>query len=581
MFSFAWHYSILPRLARTIFIIFRFRRKTLMTTAAPAAIHPDNQVPELADYNLYTSDPVLRAAVQHYGAGWHDAELVRQGMEYGSSEALRMAEDAERYPPELHTHSPTGQRIDVVKFHPAWHQAMTLARRHGITNLPYVDTRTSAWAAYGATLHMHSQIEPGSTCPSTMTKASIPLLQRNAPLFAALWPQLRDTTHDARDIPLAGKRSMTVGMGMTEKQGGSDVRTNTTRAVPVGNGPWGTEYAITGHKWFFSAPMCDAHLVLAKTDNGGPSCFYMPRWQPDGSKNPVHIQRMKDKVGNRSNSGAEVEFQDAWGVLLGEEGRGIRTIIEMATYTRLDNALASAGFIRRAFVQALHYARGRSAFGKLLVEQPIMTELLGDMALESQAATLMAMDLSVRFSADAGALDAAWRRVITPAAKFWICKRAVGMAAEAMEVFGGNGYVETGAMGRLFRDAPVNSIWEGAGNVMCLDVLRAVSRNPEDVQQVLDALQATAAGEPVLRAQIEQLRQTFQRPAHEWECQARRITQRLALCVQAALMLQHASSAAAAAFIASRFDGDWGPVVGISAGCGNARVLLDENWGRC
>jgi len=549
-----------------------------MTTAAPAAIHPDNQVPELANYNLYTSDPVLRAAVARSGAAWHDAELVRQGAEYGSVDALRMAEDADRYPPELQTHSPSGQRIDVVKFHPAWHQAMTLARRHGMTNLPYVDTRSSAWAAYGATLHMHSQIEPGSTCPSTMTKASIPVLQRNAPLFAALWPKLADTVHDARDTPLEHKRSMTVGMGMTEKQGGSDVRTNTTRATPVGNGPWGTEYAITGHKWFFSAPMCDAHLVLAKTDNGGPSCFYMPRWKPDGSKNPIHIQRLKDKVGNRSNSGTEVEFQDAWGVLLGEEGRGIRTIIEMATYTRLDNALASAGFIRRAFVQALHYARERSAFGQLLVQQPIMTELLGDMALESQAATLMAMDLSMRFANDSNELDMAWRRLITPAAKFWICKRAVGITAEAMEVFGGNGYVETGPMGRLFRDAPVNSIWEGAGNVMCLDVLRAVSRNPADVQLVLDYLCDVAVAEPILYAEVEKLRQNLQRPPDELERQARRITQHLALCVQAVLMLQYASSTAAGAFIASRFDTDWGPVLGISAGCDDVAGLLDENW---
>jgi len=549
-----------------------------MITKPSAAIYPDNQVPELVDYNLYTSDPVLRAAVQRHSAGWHDDELARQGAEYGSAEALRMAEDADRYSPELHTHSPTGQRIDVVKFHPAWHQAMTLARRHGMTNLPYVDTRASAWAAYGATLYMHSQIEPGSTCPSTMTKASIPVLQRNTTLFAALWPQLLDSTHDARDMPLASKRSMTVGMGMTEKQGGSDVRTNTTRAVPIGNGPWGTEYAITGHKWFFSAPMCDAHLVLAQTDAAGPSCFYMPRWQPDGSKNPVHIQRLKDKVGNRSNSGTEVEFHGAWGVLLGEEGRGIRTIIEMATYTRLDNALASAGFIRRAFAQALHYARGRSAFGRLLVDQAAMTELLGDMALESQAATLMAMDLSMRFAADAHELDNAWRRLITPTAKFWICKRAVGITAEAMEVFGGNGYVETGAMGRLFRDAPVNSIWEGAGNVMCLDVLRVVARNPVDVQQVLDYLRDVAASEPVLRSEIEKLRQTLQGPSEALERQARRITQRLALCVQAALMLQYASSTAAGAFIASRFDVDWGPVVGISAGCGEVARLLEENW---
>ncbi|KKW68668.1 acyl-CoA dehydrogenase [Lampropedia cohaerens] len=539
--------------------------------------HPDNQVPELADYNVYTSDPVLTAAIQRYGADWRTAELERQGAEYGSTAALRMAEDAEHYAPELHTHSPTGTRIDFVKFHPAWHEAMAMARRNGITNLPYVDQRPAAWVAYGATLYMHSQIESGSTCPSTMTKASIPVLQRNAALSEKLWPKLADTTHDPQDIPVQDKPSMTVGMGMTEKQGGSDVRSNTTRAEPTGQGPWGEEFAITGHKWFFSAPMCDAHLVLAKTPERGASCFYVPRWRPDGSKNPIHIQRLKDKVGNRSNSSSEVELHGAWGVLLGEEGRGIPTIIEMATYTRLDNVLSSAGMIRRAFVQALHYARNRVAFGKRLIEQPLMAELLGDMALESQAATLLAMDLASRFGSDTP-LDQAWRRLLTPAAKFWVCKRAVAITAEAMEVFGGNGYVETGPMGRLFREAPVNSIWEGSGNVMCLDVLRAASRNPQDVQQVLAHLLDVAADEPRLRRQLQRLVDTFQRPPAELEPLARRITQQLALCVQAALLLQHGSASATSAFIASRFDADWGPVVGVTAGTQQVQALLQENW---
>lgn len=542
-----------------------------------SAQHPNNQVPELADYNVYTSDPTLRAAIARAGAGWRDAELVRQGQEYGSEAALRMADDAERYQPELHTHSASGERIDAVKFHPAWHEAMRIARHNGMTNLPYAQAQPAVWAAYGATLYMHSQIEPGSTCPSTMTKASIPVLQRNAALYDALWPKLADTVHDPRDIPVSTKRSMTLGMGMTEKQGGSDVRTNLTRAVPAGHGAWGEEFLITGHKWFLSAPMCDAHLVLAKTEDRGSSCFYVPRWRPDGSKNPIHIQRLKDKVGNRSNSSSEVEFHGAWGVLLGEEGRGIPTIIEMATYTRLDNVLASAGFIRRAFAQALHYATHRHAFGKALVEQPAMTELLGDMALENQAATLLAFELAQRFGGSTP-LDLAWRRLVTPMAKFWNCKRAVAVTAEAMEVFGGNGYVETGPMGRLFREAPVNSIWEGSGNVMCLDVLRAVSRNPDDVQLVLDHLTDIAAGEPRVRAQLQQVRAAFQRPSAELEREARRITQKLALCVQAGLMLQHASPRASAAFIGSRFDADWGPVVGVSAGTEDVAALLRESW---
>lgn len=538
----------------------------------------DNQVPELVAYNLYSNDPVLRAAVLRAGAGWRDAELLRQGAEYGSEASLRMAEDAEQYTPELHTHSPAGERIDFVKFHPAWHEAMRIARHNGMTNLPFVhQSQPGVWAAYGATLYMHAQIESGSTCPSTMTKASIPVLQRNKALFEALWPKLLDTRHDPRDIPIEHKHSMTLGMGMTEKQGGSDVRTNTTAAVPVGQGPWGEEFEITGHKWFFSAPMCDAHLVLAKTAERGTSCFYVPRWRPDGSKNAIHIQRLKDKVGNRSNSSSEVEFDKAWGVLLGEEGRGIPTIIEMATFTRLDNALSSAGFIRRAFAEALHYARHRVAFGKPLVQQPLMAELLADMALESQAATLLALDLAARFDSQS-AIDVAWRRMLTPVAKFWNCKRAVAITAEAMEVFGGNGYVETGPMGRLFREAPVNSIWEGSGNVMCLDVLRAVSRNPDDLFLLLGYLQEHAADEPILQAQLQQLRAVFARPPAELEVQARRITQQLALCVQAVLMLQHASAQAAQAFINSRFAAGWGVVVGAQSGSTDAAQLLQEVW---
>lgn len=540
-------------------------------------IHPHNQVPELKDYNLYASDPVLRRAVARGGAQWREAELLRQGAEYGAEATLRAAEDAEHFKPELYTHSPTGERIDQVRFHPAWHQMMGMARRNGIANLPFVDARQSAWPAYGASLYMHSQIESGSTCPTTMTKASIALLRLNPRLDALTGPLLAATEYDARDIPLAGKRSITVGMGMTERQGGSDVRTNTTRAEFHGSGPWGEEYRITGHKWFFSAPMCDGHLVLAKTEERGPTCFFVPRWRPDGSKNAIYIQRLKDKVGNRSNSSSEVEFHEAWGVLIGQEGRGISTIIEMATYTRLDCALSSAGFMRQGFVQALHYARNRHAFGLPLAEQPVMTALLADMALESEAATWLAMDLAARFGSD-DALDQAWRRIVTPAAKFWNCKRAVGFTGEAMEVFGGNGYVETGPMGRLFREAPVNSIWEGSGNVMCLDVLRAIARNPGDAHLLLDHLQDTATQEPRLAEQVRKLRTAVMQPPQALEREARRFTQRLALTVQASLMLRHADGAAASAFIASRFDPDWGPVAGVACGTEDPAALLRAAW---
>ncbi len=540
-------------------------------------IHPDNQAPELKDYNVYTSDPVLRRSVERGGAQWRDAELVRQGAEYGTEATLRAAEDANRFEPELLTHSPTGERIDQVRFHPAWHTMMSVARRNGIANLPFVDDRPSAWSAYAASLYMHSQIESGSTCPTTMTKACIPLMRLNAPLYAATAPLLASLEHDARDSPLMQKRSMSVGMGMTEKQGGSDLRSNATRAVAAGDGAWGPEYLLTGHKWFFSAPMCDGHLVLARTDERGSTCFFVPRWRPDGGKNAVHIQRLKDKVGNRSNSSSEVEFKDAWGVRVGEEGRGIATIIEMATFTRLDCALSSAGFIRQAFAQALHYTRNRHAFGKALVDQPLMTELLADMALESEAATLLAMDLASRFGS-ANALDAAWRRVMTPVAKFWNCKRAVTIAAEAMEVFGGNGYVETRPMGRLFREAPVNSIWEGSGNVMCLDLLRAISRNPDDAQLVFDSLRDVATQAPAVLTQLDRLRDAAAQSPDALEREARRFTQRLALVSQACLMLRHASGEASAAFIGSRFDPEWGPVIGVSSGTTNPAALLRAAW---
>ncbi len=540
-------------------------------------IHLDNQAPELKDYNVYTSDPVLRRAVERGGAQWRDDELVRQGAEYGAEATLRAAEDANHFEPELHTHSPRGERIDQVKFHPAWHAMMSIARRNGIANLPFVDARPSAWSAYAASLYMHSQIESGSTCPTTMTKACIPLMRLNAPLSAVTAPLLASLEHDPRDVPLTHKGSMTVGMGMTEKQGGSDLRTNTTRAVPAGEGAWGPEYLLTGHKWFFSAPMCDGHLVLARTDEEGPTCFFVPRWRLDGIRSPVQIQRLKDKVGNRSNSSSEVEFKDAWGVLVGERGRGISTLIEMATFTRLDCALSSAGFIRQAFAQALHYTRNRYAFGKALVDQPLMTELLADMALESEAATLLAMDLAARFGS-AGAADTAWRRVMTPVAKFWNCKRAVALTGEAMEVFGGNGYVETGPMGRLFREAPVNSIWEGSGNVMCLDVVRTISRTPGDVHLVLDQLQEVAAQAPVVLSQVSRLRDAIARPPEQLEREARRFTQRLALVSQACLMLRHASPDASAAFIGSRFDPDWGPVAGVTSGTSHPAALLRDAW---
>ncbi|MCY0855322.1 acyl-CoA dehydrogenase family protein [Cupriavidus sp. D39] len=547
-------------------------------TQATHATHViTNQVPELKDYNLYTSDPAIRRAVARAGAGWNEAELKRQGAVLGAEQTIRHAEDANRYHPELHTHSRIGERIDQVRFHPGWHEMMAIARRSGLANLPFADTRPSAWASYAASLYMHSQIESGSLCPTNMTQACIPVLRKEPGLFAQFGDKLLTQAYDPRDIPIEQKGSINVGMGMTEKQGGSDVRANTTRAVASRGEGRGAEYVITGHKWFFSSPMSDAHLVLANTDAGS-SCFFVPRWRPDGSKNPIEIQRLKDKVGNRSNSSSEVEFRDAWGIMVGEEGRGIPTILEMATYSRLNCSLSSAGFLRQALVQALHYARHRSAFGKPLIRQPLMIRLLADMALEAEAAMLLAMDLATAFEATDDPARLAWRRILTPASKFWICKRAVEMTGEAMEVFGGNGYVEDGPMGRLFREVPVNSIWEGSGNVMCLDVLRAIGRNPDDYLRVLDQMSTVGAGEPRIQASVAALRAALRLPEDEQQAEARRTTTRLVLTAQACLMLQHGEPATAQAFLASRFDPEWGAVMGISAGGGDAARILEMAW---
>ncbi|KMN33142.1 acyl-CoA dehydrogenase [Chromobacterium sp. LK1] len=520
-----------------------------------------NQYEELADYSLYDSDPALREALRRADAGWAEAGLRAYGERLGRADSFELAEQANRHAPELRAFDRRGRRIDQVDSHPAWHQFLALYREQGLVSMPFDSQRPGRWTAAMAGLYLHGQVEAGSLCPATMTQAAIPLLQREPALWAQLGDKLFSRVHDSRDLPLERKTSAWIGMGMTEKQGGSDVRANTTQATPLGAGGRGGEYLLRGHKWFWSAPMCDAHLVVAKTADGAPCCFYLPRWRPDGERNAVRIQRLKDKVGNRSNAGCEVEFQDAWGVLIGEEGRGIPTIIEMAGYTRLNCVIGSAALLRQGVVQALAYARRRMAFGRRLAEQPLMRAVLADLALESEAALLLAARLSEAFEREDEPAQLAWKRIITPAAKFWVCKRAVELSGEAMEVFGGNGYVD-GPMARLYREAPLNSIWEGSGNVMCLDLIRALQREPEAWQALLADLTALSGGEPVLIAALAQLRQLAARPA-ELEPLGRRFAQLLALTAQACLLARHAPEAVAQGFIASRLDdGQWGRVAG-------------------
>jgi len=527
-----------------------------------------NQVDELTDVNLLAADPALAEALQRAGADWALPGLTDYAGTLGAADTWRLAEEANRHTPALHSFDARGRRIDAVEFHPSWHALMQLYRGQGLIAQPFTETRPGRWAAWAAGFYLHGQVEQGTLCPATMTTASIPVLQREPGLWAQLQGQLYSSEYDARDVPLAQKKSIWLGMGMTEKQGGSDVRANTTVATPIGAGGRGGEYLLRGHKWFFSAPMCDAHLVVARTGEGGPfACFFVPRWRPDGTKNAVNVQRLKEKVGNRSNSSSEVEFHDAWGLLMGEEGRGIPTIIEMATYTRLNCVLGSAAILRQAVVQAIAYTRQREAFGKRLHDQPLMRAVLADLALESEAATVLAMRLAQAFEHDLDHGDSpaerAWKRVMTPAAKFWVCKRGVELTGETMEVFGGNGYVDTSVVARLFREAPVNSIWEGSGNVMCLDVLRAFAREPEAVQALLAELAPAAQGEPRIAAALRELQTLFASPPDQLEALGRLLVQRLVLVAQACLLRQHASTAVADAFIATRLgDAGAGRVVG-------------------
>lgn len=522
-----------------------------------------NQFDALTGYNLFTTDAALQQAVTAAGADWALPALSDFGADVGSAQTFQHADDANRILPVLHSFDARGRRIDQVEFHPSWHALMAGFRQGGWVAQAFADARPGRWVANIAGMYLHSQVESGSMCPATMTWASIPLLQREPALWAQLGDKLLSPTYDPRDVPLAQKTAIYIGMGMTEKQGGSDVRANTTTATPIGAEGRGQPYLIRGHKWFFSAPMCDAHLVVARTADGGPSCFFVPRWRPDGTKNPVQIQRLKNKLGNKSNSSSEVEFLDAWGVLMGEEGRGIPTIIEMANYTRLSCVMSSASFIRQALVQALAYTRQRKAFGKVLAEQPLMRAVLADLAIESEAALALTMRLAHAFEHPTDPVAQAWKRIVTPAAKFWVCKRAVELTGEAMETFGGNGYVEDGPMARLYREAPVNSIWEGSGNVMCLDVMRAVARDPEAALALIAQAEAAAPDDAPVAAAAQVLRDMLRAVPDQLEGQGRLFCQRLVLLLQAGLLRQTTPAVVADAFIRTRFGTPgWGGVVG-------------------
>jgi putative acyl-CoA dehydrogenase len=515
-----------------------------------------NQVPPLAGHDV-ADDPALLDGLAREGAGWAAAEVHDLGRLAGTAQAQEQGRLANEYPPVLRTHDRYGHRVDEVEYHPAWHELMTTAISHGLHAAPWAAGRPGAHVARAAKFYVW-RVDAGHGCPISMTYAAVPALRHAPELAAAYEPLLTAGTYDFGLRPPLGKRGLLAGMSMTEKQGGSDVRANTTRAAPQ---PDGT-YLLTGHKWFTSAPMCDVFLVLAQAP-GGLTCFLLPRVRPDGSRNAMRLQRLKDKLGNRSNASAEVEYDGALAWRVGDEGRGVRTIIEMVNMTRLDCVIGGASGMRHGLVQAVHHATHRQAFGRYLADQPLMRNVLADLAVESEAATAVmtrlagATDRAVR----GDAAETAFRRLGLAVSKYWVCKRAPAHAAEALECLGGNGYVEESGLPRLFRESPLNSIWEGSGNVAALDVLRAIAREPQTVEAFFAELDAAAGADARLDEAVRSARGLVT-DAATGELRARLVVERLALVLQGALLVRHGHPAVADAFCASRLGGDWGRAFG-------------------
>ena len=531
-----------------------------------------NQPPPFENRNLYLSDRALQHAAAREGAAWAHARLSAWGERLGAAATLALAARANRFAPELRTHDRFGERLDEVAFDPAWHDLMALAMREGEHCTPWIEPRPGAQVARAAAYLLHAEVENGTQCPITMTYAAIPVLRRYAdawPPLAALWlPRMLAREYDPRSLPVGGKASALVGMGMTERQGGSDVRANLTRAEPGADG----SYRVTGHKWFFSAPMCDAHLVLAQAP-GGLSCFFLPRILPDGSRNAVRIVRLKDKLGNRSNASSEVEFAGATAWLLGEEGRGVPVIIEMVQHTRLDCVIGSAGVMRGSTARAVHHAQHRRAFGRRLVEQPLMQNVLADLSVESEAATALALRLARTFEADATQTEKALARLATPAVKYWVCKRTPAVVAEAMEVLGGNGYVEDSELPRFYREAPLNSIWEGSGNVIALDVLRAAGRESAAVDALIAELELARGANARLDRHALELAAALRGEAMG-EREARRVATAIATGLAASILVRHAPAAIAEAFCASRL-GTGFDTLGTLPGASDLAAVID------
>ena len=532
---------------------------TLEPTPTRSAVTHEvtNQPPPLSGYDV-AQDAALLDGLRREGAGWHEGDLHRIGHLAGSAEAQQWGDEANRHEPVLRTHDRYGHRVDEVDFHPSWHKLLDVAVSEGLAGAPWADPRPGAHVARAASFYTWSQAEGGHGCPVSMTYAVVPALRANADLSAAYEPLLTSRVYEPGLRAPLGKQGLLAGMGMTEKQGGSDVRANTTTATENGDGTW----SLRGHKWFTSAPMCDLFLVLAQAPRGL-SCFLVPRVLPDESRNTFRIQRLKDKLGNRSNASSEPEFDGTIAWLVGEEGRGVRTIIEMVSMTRLDCVIGSASLMRQCVVQATHHAIHRSAFGGPLIDKPLMRNVLADLSLESEAATTLMMRLAGAIDrAQAGdAQEQAFKRLAVAVGKYWVTKRGPSVAAEALECLGGNGYVEESGMPRLYREAPLNSVWEGSGNVNALDVLRALHREPASVEAFFTEVALAEGLDPRLDDAVVGLRAGLDDTA-DIEVRARRLVERMALVLQGSLLLRHAPAPVAEAFCASRVAGDWGHAFG-------------------
>ena len=536
----------------------------------------ENMPPVLENYNMFSSDATLVESVNREGGGWARDKLTAYGRNCGSAEWILRGVEANRVKPVLETHDRYGKRIDRVTFHPAYHQLMGTSMAQGLAGAPWSEPKTGANVARAAGSYMTTQVEAGHGCPITMTFAAVPTLLKQAELAEEWLPKVLSRDYDPRNLPHTEKSSVTIGMAMTEKQGGSDVRRNSTRAYPVGSPGPGQAYELVGHKFFVSAPMCDAFLMLAQAQDGI-SCFLVPRWRPDGSKNPLQILRLKDKMGNVSNASSETELRGALGWLIGEEGRGIANILEMVAMTRFDCLVMSAGAMRQHMTQIIHHTSHRQAFGNYLDKQPLMQNVLADLELETEAATHMAFRVARALdSAAAGdAREAGFSRIATAVGKYWVCKRQPGHAYEAMECIGGSAVMENSLMPRFYREAPINTIWEGSGNIQCLDVLRAMKKDPSSLEAFMAEVGLAAGTDPRFDACLAGLQQALSTPDNI-EYRARSVVEKMALALQGSLLLRDASGPVAEAFCAGRLQGNSGNTYGMLPLAVDCTALIDR-----